>query len=179
MSDSPAPFTRTGRVWVFGDNVNTDLIMPNTAFRLPRAEQHKLAFEAVRPGWSALTRPGDIIVAGRNFGMGSGRPIDAILRACGIAGVIAESVNGLCLRTLVNGSIPAMDCAGVSRLFEEGDTCHADFATGAVENKTRAQRLTGRRLAPLLRDIVSAGGIVPMLVKEGYVEGEAFTAAST
>lgn len=169
---------RTGRVWLFGDNVNTDLIMPGKALALPKAQQHTLAFEAVRPNWSKQTQPGDLIVAGRNFGMGSSRPIDGVLRACGIAGVVAESVNGLCLRTLVNGGIPAIDCPGAAALFREGETATVDFATGTVRNDSRAGTAQGRPLAPLLGEIIAAGGVMQMLIREGYVEKEAFTAAS-
>ena len=63
----------TGRVWKFGDLINTDLIMPSKAFRLPKNEQHRLCFEAVRPEFAREVKPGDIIVAGENFGMGSSR----------------------------------------------------------------------------------------------------------
>ena len=80
----------TGRVWKFGDLINTDLIMPSKAFRLPKTEQHTLCFEAVRPGWARQVKPGDIIVAGENFGMGSSRPIGEGMRAAGIVAVITE-----------------------------------------------------------------------------------------
>jgi 3-isopropylmalate/(R)-2-methylmalate dehydratase small subunit len=169
---------RTGRVWLFGDNINTDLIMPGKALALPRAQQHTLAFEAVRPGWSKAVQPGDLIVAGRNFGMGSSRPIDSVLRACGIAGIVAESVNGLCLRTLVNGGIPAIDCAGAASLFREGDIATVDFTAALVRNDGSGATAQGRPLAPLLADIIAAGGVMQMLIREGYVEKEAFTAAS-
>ncbi|MBM3571505.1 MAG: hypothetical protein FJX52_03955, partial [Alphaproteobacteria bacterium] len=88
MTDA-AGFTRQGRVWKFGDDINTDLIMPASVFRLPRSEHHKLAFEAIRPGWVKAVRPGDLIIGGRNFGTGSSRPVGAVLRACGVAGIVA------------------------------------------------------------------------------------------
>lgn len=179
MSAHSEPLVHTGRVWVFGDNINTDLIMPNTAFRLPRAEQHTLCFEANRPGWTAMTHPGDVIVSGENFGMGSSRPVGVILRACGIAGVVAGSVNGLCLRNCINSGLPAMDCPGVRDAFEDGDEIRVDFTTGSVENLTRGVALTGKPLAPLLAGIVRAGGVIPMLVAEGLIESEPFAAVST
>jgi 3-isopropylmalate/(R)-2-methylmalate dehydratase small subunit len=176
---SGAHLVRTGRTWLFGDNINTDLMMPNTAFRLPKAEQHKLTFEALRPGWAALTQPGDIIVAGRNFGLGSSRPIDQVLRACGIAGIVADSVNGLCQRTLVNGGLPALSCPGVSALFREGETAGIDYTAGRIENRSRGTALECRPLAPLLADIIAAGGVMEMLVREGFVERDSFIAGST
>lgn len=175
---STAELVRIGRVWTFGDEINTDLILPHTAFRMPKSEQHKLCFEAIRPGWVAAVRPGDIIVGGRNFGMGSGRPVGTILVACGIAGLVAESVNGLCLRNCVNFSLPGIDCPGVTALFEDGDEARIDFLSGRVENRTRGTALQGKPLAPLLADIVRAGGVVPMLVREGLVEEHAFVASS-
>jgi|SoiMethySBSTD1v2_1073268.scaffolds.fasta_scaffold44802_2 3-isopropylmalate/(R)-2-methylmalate dehydratase small subunit len=169
---------RTGRVWKFGDNINTDLMLPHTAFRMPKAEQHTLCFEAIRPGWVKEVKPGDLIVAGENFGMGSGRPVGTILVACGIAGVVAEAINGLCLRNCVNFSLPAIDCPGVTAIFEDGDTARIDYLSGRVENLTNGKSLQGKPLASLLADIVLAGGVVPMLVREGYVEETAFIASS-
>jgi len=170
---------RTGRVWTFGDQVNTDLILPSHAFRLPKNEQHKLCFEAIRPGWVNEVRPGDIIIGGENFGMGSGRPVGTILRACGIAGLVAESVNGLCLRNCVNFSLPGIDCPGVTRIFEDGDTARVDFLSGLVENLSRHKSLRGKPMAPLLAEVVVAGGVIPMLIKEGYIEEDSFVASSS
>lgn len=167
-----------GRVWKFGDQINTDLILPHAAFRLPRSEQHKLCFEAVRPGWVDAVRPGDIIVGGENFGMGSGRPVGTVLRACGIVGLVAESINGLCLRNCVNFSLPGIDCPGVTAIFEDGDTARVDFLSGQVENVTRRKSAQGKPLAPLLAEIVIAGGVIPMLVKEGLIHEEPFAASS-
>jgi len=167
---------RTGRVWTFGDQINTDLILPSAAFRMPKSEQHRLCFEAIRPGWVNEARAGDIIVGGENFGMGSGRPVGTVLRACGIAGLVAESINGLCLRNCVNFSLPGIDCPGVSRIFEDGDTARIDYVTGLVENLSRNRSLQGKPLAPLLAEIVLAGGVIPMLIREGFIAEESFVA---
>ncbi len=169
----------TGRVWKFGDLVNTDMIMPSTAFRLPKGEQHTLCFETVRPGWARAVAPGDIIVAGENFGMGSSRPIGEVLRACGIVAVVADSINGLALRNCVNSSLPGLNCPGVAALFEDGDTARVDFLAGRVENVTRRASVQTPPLAPLLAEIVAAGGVIPMLVKDGDVEATPFIAASS
>jgi 3-isopropylmalate/(R)-2-methylmalate dehydratase small subunit len=170
---------RTGRVWKFGDQINTDLITPAFTFRLPKSEHHKYCFETIRPGWVKDVRPGDMIVAGENFGMGSGRPVGTALRVCGIAGLIAESINGLCLRNCVNFSLPGIDCPGVTAIFEDGDTARVDFLSGLVENVTRGKSLQGKPLASLLAEIVIAGGVIPMLLKEGYIHAEPFAAASS
>jgi 3-isopropylmalate/(R)-2-methylmalate dehydratase small subunit len=177
MSEKSLVFS--GRVWKFGDLINTDLIMPSKAFRLPKQEQHTLCFEAVRPEFVKQVKPGDIIVAGENFGMGSSRPIGEVLRGCGIAAVLADSINGLALRTCVNSSLPAHNCAGVSTLFEDGDRARVDFSTGKIENLTSGKSLTTHPMAPLLAEIVAAGGVVPMLLKDGYIHAEPFNASSS
>src|SRR5512140_3227565 len=152
MSDRKS-LVHTGRVWKFGDQINTDLIMPSKAFRMPKAEQHTLCFEAVRPGWARQVQPGDIIVAGENFGMGSSRPIGEVMRAAGIVAVIAESINGLAMRNCVNSSLPAINCDDVTKLFEDGDTARVDFLSGKVENLTRGRALQTHPMVPLLVEI--------------------------
>jgi len=161
---------REGRVWKFGDHVNTDLIFPNRAFRLPEREQARLVFSANRPGWVDEVRPGDLIVAGENFGMGSGRQIGRLLKMCGVEGVVAESMNGLGLRNCVNWSLPALGCPGVLGLFEEGHVARVDYAAGRVTNLTTGAALDTSPLPALLIDIVLAGGVIPMLAREGFIE---------
>ncbi len=169
----------TGRVWKFGDLINTDLIIPSAAFRLPKNQQHTLCFSANRPGWVQQVREGDIIVAGENFGMGSSRPIGDILRACGIVAVLAESINGLALRTCVNSSLPCINCHGVAALFDDGDTARVDFLSGRIENLTGGKSAQAKPLDPLLAKIVTAGGVIPMLLKQGSIYAEPFAAASS
>lgn len=177
MTDKTLVFT--GRVWKFGDLINTDLIMPSKAFRMPKAEQHTFCFEAVRPEFARDVKPGDIVVAGENFGMGSSRPIGDVMRAAGIVAVIAESINGLAMRTCVNSSLPAINCLGVSKLFEDGDTARVDFLAGRIENLTQGTALQTHPMASLLVEIVAAGGVVPMLLKDGYIHAEPFNASSS
>lgn len=172
-----AALVRRGRVWKFGDNVNTDSMLPNVAFRLPLNEQHRHCFEAIRPGWVTAVRPGDLIVAGENFAIGSSRPVGRILRVCGIAGVAAHSVNGLGLRSCVNDGVPAIGCPGVGDLFADGETGEIDFSSGKITNLDRGTSIQAAPLAPLLADIVVAGGVMPMLIREGYVESTSFVAA--
>lgn len=167
---SGVQFVQTGRVWKFGDDINTDLISPSASFRMPLEEQHTLVFSALRPGWIKQVREGDIIVAGANFGVGSGRPIGRYLRACGITGVVASSLNGLGLRNCINFELPAIPCPGVDAIFEEGDTARIDFASGTIENLTRNKSLQGQPLPELFKEILLGGGIVPMLIKADLIE---------
>lgn len=74
----------TGRVWIFGDEINTDLIFPHQALRVSPEEQCRFCMSDNRPGWSALVKPGDILVGGKNFGTGSSRPGSIILKRMGL-----------------------------------------------------------------------------------------------
>ena len=163
---------REGRVWIFGDDINTDLIFPNRAFRLPLEEQHRLVFSANRPGWVDEVERGDIIVAGKNFGMGSGRPVGKLLSECGISGVVAVSVNGLCLRNCVTFGLPALSAPEITEQFEEGERARVDFVGGRIENLDRGTSIETRGLPPLFQEIVENGGTIPMLVQEGWIEAE-------
>jgi 3-isopropylmalate/(R)-2-methylmalate dehydratase small subunit len=159
----------TSRVWKFGDNINTDLILPNVAFYLTPDEQLKYVFRANRPGWVDLVQPGDILIGGRNFGMGSSRPAARNLKNLGLACLVAHSINGLFYRNSVNFAFPAMECEGVEALFEEGDMAEVDFETGTVRNIRTGAVLNGRRIPPELLKIVDAGGIFPLLEREGAI----------
>lgn len=157
------------RVWKFPDNINTDLILPSQAFYLPPAEQLRHVFRANRPGWVDQMKAGDIIVGGRNFGMGSSRPAARNLRSLGISCLVAHSINGLFFRNSVNFAFPAMECPGVQDAFEEGDVAEVDFEVATVHNVTRGGRLAARQIPPKLLDLVKAGGIYPLLEKEGLI----------
>ena len=158
------------RVWKFPDNINTDLIIPSGSIYLSAAEQARLVFRANRPGWVDAVRPGDIMIAGRNFGMGSSRPASRSLKILGIACVIADSINGLFFRNCVSYAFPAMECAGVSNLFAEGEMAHIDFHSGAVRNTTSNRELHAKVLPAKLLDLLAAGGVYPLLERQGIIE---------
>jgi len=99
-----------GRVWIFGDNIDTDLMMPHGAFEKSVREQAQFVFKANRPGWVDLVKKGDIIVAGRNFGTGSSRPAALLFKTLGLEAIAAESVNGLFFKNCINFGLPAFNC---------------------------------------------------------------------
>ncbi len=158
------------RVWKFPDNINTDLIIPSGSIFLSAADQAKLTFKANRPGWVDEMRPGDIIVAGKNFGMGSSRPAARSFKILGLSCVIAESINGLFFRNSINYAFPAMECPGVMALFAEGDIAEVDFHGGAVRNKTTGTSLKAKVLPAKLLDLLQAGGIYSLLEQQGIIE---------
>ena len=159
----------SGRIWKFGDNINTDLILPIIAFYLTPEEQAQHVFGANRPGWVGQVKPGDIIIGGKNFGMGSSRPAARSLKTLQIGCLVAESINGLFYRNAVNWALPAMECPGVHGAFEEGEFAEVDFDEGVVRNLTRSVSIQGERVPSELVSIVSAGGIYALLEKRGAI----------
>jgi 3-isopropylmalate/(R)-2-methylmalate dehydratase small subunit len=160
-------------VWKVGDHINTDLILPNRAFYLTPEEQVSYVFGANRPGWAQQVRTGDILIGGHNFGMGSSRPAARSLKNLGLSCLLAHSINGLFFRNCVNFAFPALECPGVQNAFEEGDIAEVEFRTGGVRNVTRGTALGARPLPPQLLALVTAGGIYPLLEKEGLIAPKA------
>ncbi|MDR0490588.1 MAG: 3-isopropylmalate dehydratase small subunit [Oscillospiraceae bacterium] len=162
--------TIRGRVWIFGDEINTDLIVPHITFRLPPEEQPKYVFSDNRPGWAQMVEKGDIIVAGKNFGTGSSRPGALLLRRLGLSGMIAASFNGLFFRNCVSYGFPALVCPGAERIFIEGDVAVADLLEGSVLNERTGEKIFGVPISASAVNIIKAGGIEELLVSEGYME---------
>lgn len=157
------------RVWKFGDNINTDLILPIQAFYLTPAEQAQWVFRANRPDWVGQVAPGDIIIGGRNFGLGSSRPAARSLKNLGLGCLVAHSVNGLFFRNCVNFAFPAIECPNVFDAFAEGDIAEVDFDAATVTNATRGKSLAAIALPPKLLELLKAGGIYSLLEKEGAI----------
>ena len=159
-----------GRAWVFREpNIDTDLIMPKAGFGASREERLLLALSALRPGWAAQVRPGDVLVAGRNFGTGSSRPAAHHLRELGLIGIVAESMNDLFLRNCVNSALPALDCPGVLEHVSEGDRIQFDIGSGRVENVTTGTAIFGAAMPQMLVDIIEAGGVFAQLRAAGFM----------
>jgi 3-isopropylmalate/(R)-2-methylmalate dehydratase small subunit len=168
MSDQHALVVE-GRAWIFAeDNINTDLMMPQTVFAKPLEEQLRHVFATYRPGWLDQVKPGDVIIGGRNFGTGSSRPGSLLLKRLGISALVAETINGLFYRNCVNYAMPAIECAAVRGLVTEGDIVRVDATTGTIANVTRGGSLMGKAMPEFLQAIVSAGGIMERLRSEGY-----------
>jgi 3-isopropylmalate/(R)-2-methylmalate dehydratase small subunit len=161
-----------GRTWVFGDNINTDLMYPNTAFKASPEERRRLVFSANRPGWSEAVAEGDVIVGGSNFGTGSGRPASQFLRELGVAAIVAESMNGLFLRNSVNYALPVMECPGITRRVREGEELEVDFVNGRVQPSDGGPPLEGTPLPEFLLEIIQSGGLLPRLVSQGYIDSD-------
>jgi 3-isopropylmalate/(R)-2-methylmalate dehydratase small subunit len=158
-----------GRAWTFGDDVSTDAIYPHAAYRLEGAEAARALFGSLRPGWADEVRPGDVIVAGRRFGIGSARPAPVLLRRLGIGACVADSLAALFLRNCINAGLPALPCDGVSEIIADGDVVSVDLEAGIVENRATGAR---RRCAGLPREllaVIEGGGLIARLEREGYI----------
>jgi 3-isopropylmalate/(R)-2-methylmalate dehydratase small subunit len=161
--------TFTGKVWNFGDDINTDLVIPNFAVLMTLEEQLPHCFSANRPGWVDEVQPGDVLVVGRNFGVGSARNIGAVFHALGISGVVAESFNGLGLRNCINAGLPSLPCPGALDVFAEGDVAEVEWTTGEARNVTTGATAMGNPIPTQLQNIVIAGGVENVLRSEGYL----------
>ena len=158
-----------GRAWVFGDDINSDLLYPQAAFGLPLDEAVRYVFRANRPGWVDLVQPGDIIVGGRNFGMGSARTAGALLRRLGIAACAADSFASLFFRNGVNTGLPVLACPGIGSIVAEGDRLSFDFTTGSVRNISTGAEAQGVPLPSELLETLAGGGLLASLERRGLI----------
>ena len=151
-----------GRVWKFGDNVSTDLLMPARSRhgKVKPEEVKYCCMETERPEFAKNVKAGDIMVAGRNFGCGSGRPAMENLRDLGLSCVVAESASGMFFQNSLSMAFPIVICEGVTRLFEEGDTAEVLLEKGEVHNLTKGVSLQSETYPPFLIRIIEEGGLL-------------------
>ncbi|MDE0728752.1 MAG: 3-isopropylmalate dehydratase [Alphaproteobacteria bacterium] len=159
----------SGRVWVVGDDINTDLILPIQAYYLPVEQQPAWVFSANRPGWSGDVGQGDILVAGQNFDVGSSRPAARSLKNHGLACLLADSINGLFYRNAINFAFPALEAPGVTALFKEGDRAEISFEAARIANPASGKTLDGVPMPAQLLAILQAGGIYSLLQSENLI----------
>ena len=153
----------TGKVWKFGDQINTDYMHPSFAQKYPWEELKKHILH-IHKGFAAGCRPGDVIVAGNNFGCGSSRQqAPGNLKRLGIGCVVAESIGRIFYRNCLAIALPVMAFKGVSDLFQEGDPLELDFEHARVKNLANGKELQGPILPGDLIQIVKQGGILPLL----------------
>ncbi|WP_354701708.1 Homoaconitase small subunit [Paraconexibacter sp. AEG42_29] len=158
-----------GRVWVFGDAVDTDNMYPGFAIRMSPEEAAKHVFYDLRPGWTDEVRPGDIVVAGRNFGLGSSRPVATLFQHLGVAALIADEFNSLFLRNAVNSGLPAVTIPGVSEALEDGDEIRVDVKSTDLIRASDGLTLAGTPMPDYVYDIVARGGLRPKLQADGFL----------
>ena len=157
------------RAWVFGDSVDTDNMYPGFAMKLPLEQAATHVFYDLRPGWTDQVSPGEIVIAGRNFGIGSSRPVAQLFKHLGVAALVADEFNSLFLRNSINFGLPAVTIPGVSAAIGDGDTVRLDIRAATIERPSDGVRLAGSPLPDFVLEIVAGGGLLPKLVADGFI----------
>ncbi len=157
-----------GKAWKFGDSISTDHIAPGRYFHLrtnlPELARHVL--EDASTEFASGMNPGDFVVAGRNFGLGSSREhAPRIIKLAGVNAVLAQSFARIFFRNAINVGLPVLeiDTSGI----EQGDELEIDLAAGTVRNVTRGQILTFAPLPDVMVKILNDGGLVEHFRKHG------------
>jgi len=156
-----------GRVWKFGDDVNTDVIYPGYALKVTDPEEMaQYAFAEVYPEFSEKVSKGDIIVAGKNFGCGSSREQAALcLKYAGISCVIAKSFARIFYRNAINIGLPVIELKEADEI-NEGDELEVDLHEGIIRNMTQGKEYKIKPYPEIIQRIMDAGGLINYL-KEG------------
>ena len=163
----------TGKTWKYGDDVNTDVIFPGkyTYTMTNVADFKKVALEDLDPEFAKNVQPGDIVVAGKNFGCGSSREQAAVcFKICGVKVIIAKSFARIFFRNCVNNGVLPVVCSEAVDTIEMGDEVTVDLEANTVQVlSTKDSRLSTFSFPPLsqsVTDIIDAGGLILMLRKK-------------
>nr|WP_297176647.1 3-isopropylmalate dehydratase small subunit [uncultured Agathobaculum sp.] len=158
-----------GRVFKYGDNVDTDVIIP--ARYLNIADPKELAthaMEDIDAEFVKKMQPGDIVVATRNFGCGSSREhAPLVLRENGVSCVIAASFARIFYRNAINIGLPILECEAAANAIADGDTVSVDFDTGVITNETKGETYQAAAFPPFIQSIIKAGGLLKSLKERG------------
>lgn len=156
-----------GRVWKYGDDVNTDVIFPGRYTYQPMepVEMAKHALEDLDPEFAKNVKPGDVIVAGKNFGCGSSREqAAACLKAAGVQAVVARSFARIYFRNAINLGLAVLQCAEAAEALNSGDEVEIDFTGGKVISGERVFRFFP--LPESVLGIIEAGGLIEYTKKK-------------
>jgi len=158
-----------GRIWRFGDNVDTDLIIPARFLNVSdEAELARHCFEDVRPDFTRDAGAGDIVVGGNNFGCGSSREHAPLaIKAKGISVVVARSFARIFYRNAFNIGLPLLELEEGLEGFLDGETVSVDIATGKIEDQSGSRCFFAKPIPEFMRRIVKAGGLVEYIRQRG------------
>lgn len=151
-----------GHVFKYGDNVDTDVIIPARHLAITDAKglaEH--CMEDIDADFVKKVKEGDIIVANKNFGCGSSREHAPIaIKASGISCVIAETFARIFYRNAINIGLPIIECAAAAKEIEAGDEVLIDFDTGIIKDLTKGTEYQGQAFPPFMQELIQAGGLV-------------------
>lgn len=155
-----------GRAWVFGDDIDTDALAPGLYMKGGIGEMAKHCLETVDPDFAPGVRPGDVVVGGANFGIGSSREQAAeALKLLGVSAVVARSFGGLFFRNALNLGLVAVTCEAAGEI-KAGDCIRVDSQAGVVLNQTQGETLSCEPLPPQLLAMIADGGLIAHLEKK-------------
>lgn len=155
--------TIEGRAWLFGNDINTDAMAPGLYFKASMDEMARHCLETVDPAFARSVRPGDIVVAGRNFGVGSAREQAALALAhLGVGAVLAVSFGRIFYRNALNFGLPALTFPEAATVLA-GDLLRIELVAGRIENTRSGATHRVPGIPPHLMAMVEAGGLMPWL----------------
>ena len=157
-----------GRAFKFGDNISTDHIVPgrlaHLRSNLPELAKHVL--EDADPGFAAKVKPGDFVVGGSNFGLGSSREhAPLVIKMAGVSAVLAKSVARIFFRNAINRGLPVLICD--TDKINDGDELEVDMSAGKIKNLTRCQEIDFKPIPEFMLKILDEGGLLPYINKYG------------
>ena len=155
----------TGKVYKYGDNVDTDVIIPARYLNAPSPEElAKHCMEDIDAQFASVVQPGDILVGGWNFGCGSSREHAPIaIQASGVACVIAASFARIFYRNAINIGFPILECPEAAEAIQSGDTVTVDYASGIITDETTGAVFQAAAFPGFINDIIEHGGLLPYL----------------
>jgi 3-isopropylmalate/(R)-2-methylmalate dehydratase small subunit len=158
-----------GRVWKFGDNVDTDAIIPGKYLVLNSSKDlAKHAFENVRPNFASQVIKGDIVVGGENFGCGSSREHAPLALKDNVSVVLARSFARIFFRNAIDIGLPVVECDTTE--IEDGDIVRVDLEKGNIYNKTKNKEIPITPFPPFIKNIIDAGGLVQYIKNSAQLE---------
>jgi len=157
-----------GKAFKFGDNISTDLIVPgrlaHLRSNLPELAKHVL--EDADPTFASRVKPGDFVVGGRNFGLGSSREhAPLVIKMAGVSAVLAQSVARIFFRNAINQGLPVLICD--TTRIKDGDELEVDLEAGVVRDLTAGEKLTFGKIPPVMLSILKEGGLLAYIKKYG------------
>ena len=154
-----------GTVFRYGGNVDTDVIIPARYLATSEpAELAKHCMEDIDRDFVRKVKPGDIIVASKNFGCGSSREHAPIaIKAAGVSVVIAETFARIFYRNAINIGLPIVECKEAAEEIKAGDTVSVNFDTGIITDETTGKTYQGQSFPPFMQQLIDAGGLIPYI----------------
>ncbi len=151
-----------GKAFVFGDDVNTDVILPGKYLNVTDPEElASHCMESADASFSAAAKPGDILVAHKNFGCGSSREHAPLsIKYLGISCVIASTFARIFFRNALNIGLPILECEEAANSIRPGDTVRVDFSTGEITDETTGQSFRAEPFPPFMQKLIACGGLV-------------------